>query len=213
MEQWAELRREHFVAGKSIKELARRDGAVAQHDPAGAAQRRRRRAIERAPGGSKLEPFKDGDPSAAARGSEAAGRPGPRAARAAGLHARARRSSMTTCARCGRCSRRRRGRFSGRSIGRARSASSMSGSRAREVPVGHGQTRRGWVVVACLGYSRAGAGVLVFSQADRGSAGRDRRLPAAAGRAAADAGLGSPGRHPRPRRPPDARRSPRSAAS
>ena len=32
-----------------------------------------------------------------------------------------------------------------------------------EVPVGHGQTRRGWVVVACLGYSGAGAGVLVFS--------------------------------------------------
>ena len=31
------------------------------------------------------------------------------------------------------------------------------------MPVGHGQTRRGWVVVACLGYSRAGAGVLVFS--------------------------------------------------
>ena len=34
-----------------------------------------------------------------------------------------------------------------------------------EVPVGHGQTRGGWVVVACLGYSRAGAGVLVFSKA------------------------------------------------
>lgn len=33
-----------------------------------------------------------------------------------------------------------------------------------EVPVGHGQTRRGWVVVACLGYSRAGAGALVFSK-------------------------------------------------
>jgi transposase len=32
-----------------------------------------------------------------------------------------------------------------------------------EVPVGHGQTRRGDVVVACLGCSRAGAGVLVFS--------------------------------------------------
>jgi hypothetical protein len=31
------------------------------------------------------------------------------------------------------------------------------------VPVGHGQTRRGWVVIACLGYSRAGSGVLVFS--------------------------------------------------
>jgi transposase len=33
-----------------------------------------------------------------------------------------------------------------------------------EVPVGHGQTRKGWVVVACLGYSRAGAGALVFTK-------------------------------------------------
>ena len=34
----------------------------------------------------------------------------------------------------------------------------------REVPVGHGQRRRGFVVVACLGYSRAGTGALVFSK-------------------------------------------------
>jgi transposase len=33
-----------------------------------------------------------------------------------------------------------------------------------EIPVGHGQQRRGWVVVACLGYSRAGAGTLIFSK-------------------------------------------------
>ncbi len=33
-----------------------------------------------------------------------------------------------------------------------------------EVPVGHGQTRKGYVVVACLGYSRAGAGALIFSK-------------------------------------------------
>lgn len=32
------------------------------------------------------------------------------------------------------------------------------------VPVGHGERRRGWVVVACLGYSRAAAGALVFSK-------------------------------------------------
>lgn len=32
------------------------------------------------------------------------------------------------------------------------------------IPVGHGQTRRGWVVVAGMGYSRAGAGALVFSK-------------------------------------------------
>jgi hypothetical protein len=31
-------------------------------------------------------------------------------------------------------------------------------------PVGHGQTRRAWVVIACLGYSRVGAGALIFSK-------------------------------------------------
>ena len=35
---------------------------------------------------------------------------------------------------------------------------------ARPVPVGQGQERRGYVVVSCLGYSRAGAGALVFSK-------------------------------------------------
>ena len=35
---------------------------------------------------------------------------------------------------------------------------------SRQVPVGHGQTRRGYVVVCCLGYSRVGAGALVFSK-------------------------------------------------
>ena len=35
---------------------------------------------------------------------------------------------------------------------------------SREVPVGCGQTRRGYVVVGCLPYSRAGAGALVFSK-------------------------------------------------
>lgn len=35
---------------------------------------------------------------------------------------------------------------------------------SREIPVGHGQTRRGWVVIACQGWSRAGAGALVFSK-------------------------------------------------
>jgi len=35
---------------------------------------------------------------------------------------------------------------------------------SREIPVGCGQTRRGYVVVGCLPYSRAGAGVLVFSK-------------------------------------------------
>src|SRR4029453_19621545 len=33
-----------------------------------------------------------------------------------------------------------------------------------EIPVGHGQTRRGYVVTAELGWSRAIAGALVFSK-------------------------------------------------
>ncbi|MGH2590537.1 MAG: IS21 family transposase, partial [Actinomycetota bacterium] len=32
------------------------------------------------------------------------------------------------------------------------------------IPVGRGQLRRGWVVTCCSGYSRAGAGALVFSK-------------------------------------------------
>src|SRR5437867_6692247 len=35
---------------------------------------------------------------------------------------------------------------------------------SREIAVGAGQTRRGYVVVGCLPYSRAGAGTLVFSK-------------------------------------------------
>ncbi len=37
VERWAELRREHFVRGVSIKELMRRTGLGAQHDQGGAA--------------------------------------------------------------------------------------------------------------------------------------------------------------------------------
>jgi hypothetical protein len=35
---------------------------------------------------------------------------------------------------------------------------------SREIPVGYGQTRVGYVVMACLGYSRVGAGALIFSK-------------------------------------------------
>lgn len=35
---------------------------------------------------------------------------------------------------------------------------------SEEIPVGHGQLRRGWVVTCCSGYSRAGAGALIFSK-------------------------------------------------
>jgi hypothetical protein len=56
VEQWAELRREHLVAGKSIQRVARSPGCR-QHDPAGAAQRLTP-SYQREPRPSVLEPFK-----------------------------------------------------------------------------------------------------------------------------------------------------------
>ena len=56
-----------------------------------------------------------------------------------------------------------RGRSSGRSTGRGEICQLDLWRPRLGVSVGHGQTRRGWVVIACLGYTRAGAGVLVIS--------------------------------------------------
>jgi hypothetical protein len=49
----------------------------------------------------------------------------------------------------------------------------------QEIAVGHGQTRRAWVVTAELGWSRALAGALVFSKEwpDIGSSRAWRRSP------------------------------------
>jgi hypothetical protein len=75
----------------------------------------------------------------------------------------------------------------------------------REIPVGHGQTRKGYVVVACLGYSRAGAGALIFSKQAPDLLAGIRQCLWKLGRARRDAGLGSSSWHPRLRGPPDAR--------
>ena len=109
----------------SIKELARRDGVVAQHDPAGAAQRARRRAIGGRRRPVEARSVQGRDPSAAEARTRSCRASGSASCSSRWAATAARRSSMTTCARSGRCSRRRRGRFSGRSIGRARSASSI----------------------------------------------------------------------------------------
>jgi len=50
---------------------------------------------------------------------------------------------------------------------------------SEKVPVGAVEHRRGWVVVACLGYSRAGAGALVFSKETPDLLWGDRALPLA----------------------------------
>ena len=57
VEQWAELRREHFVRGVSIKELARRTG-LARNTVRAALRSPGPPRYERASRGSKLDPFK-----------------------------------------------------------------------------------------------------------------------------------------------------------
>jgi hypothetical protein len=58
VEGWAELRREHFVRGVSIKELARRTG-LSRNTIRSALRATERPKYERAATGSKLDPFKD----------------------------------------------------------------------------------------------------------------------------------------------------------
>jgi hypothetical protein len=128
VEGWAGLRRERFVRGASIKELARRTG-MSRNTIRAALRAAEPPKYERAPAGSKLDPFKDEIHRLL---GEEPSMPGQRIRELIaplGLMA-ARRSSMTICARSGRCFS-ARGSSSGRSIGRARFASSISGSRGR----------------------------------------------------------------------------------
>ena len=59
VERWAEMRREHFVRGVSIKELARRTGMSRNTVRRGVARRASRRATSGRRRASKLDPFKD----------------------------------------------------------------------------------------------------------------------------------------------------------
>lgn len=161
VEQWAEIRRLHFVRGLSMREISRRTGlhrdtvSRAIHSDAPPAYRR-------APAGSKLDPFKaqiarllrdDPDLPGVRVGEllEPAGWAGGKTIlddylrEVRPLFAAARTTQRTIY---------RPGEICQFDVWQPRV----------EVPVGHGQTRAGWVVVACMGYSRAGAGALVFSK-------------------------------------------------
>lgn len=160
VEQWAEMRRMRFVLGLSIKEIARRTGRDRN-----TVRRALRAAVPpkycRASAGSKLDPFKEeihrllrDDPKL----------PGQRI-----------RELIQPLGYAGGKTivddylREVRPLFDPprtfqRSVYRPGEICQFDlWQPGSEVPVGHGQTRRGWVVVACLGYSRAGAGALIFS--------------------------------------------------
>ena len=162
MEQWAEVRRLFFVRGLSQREIHRRTGlhrdtirnAINSEVPP---------KYERVPAGSKLDPFKDeilrllrGDPKL----------PGQRVRElVAQLGFDGGKTIVDDYLREVRPLFAPRPRTFQRTVYRPGELCQFDLWEPRaEVPVGHGQTRRGWVVIACLGFSRVGAGALIFSK-------------------------------------------------
>jgi transposase len=162
VERWAELRREHFVRRVSIKELARRTG-LSRNTVRAALRSAEQPVYRRVASPSLLDPFKDeihrllGDD-----------------ARLTGVRVRelieplgfaGGKTIVDDCLREIRPLFLPPPRTFQRTVYRPGEICQFDlWEPSAEIPVGHGQTRRGWVVVACLGYSRAGAGALIFSK-------------------------------------------------
>jgi transposase len=162
VQQWAEVRRLHFVRGLSIREIHRRTG-LHRETIRNALKSDDAPRYSRAPAGSKLDPFKDEihrllreDPKL----------PGQRVRELiAQLGFDGGKTIVDDYLREVRPLFAPPPRTFQRTVYRPGEVCQFDLWEPKaEVPVGHGQTRRGWVVVACLGYSRAGAGALIFSK-------------------------------------------------
>ena len=162
MEGWAELRREHFVRKVSIKELARRTG-LSRNTVRAALRSDRPPSYERAAAGSRLDPFKDEIHRLLKADSKLTGVRIRELLEPLGCdvgktvvddYLREVRPLFLPPPRTFQRTIYRPGEICQFDVWQPR----------EEVPVGHGQTRCGWVVVACLGFSRAGAGTLIFSK-------------------------------------------------
>jgi transposase len=161
VERWAELRREHFVRGVPIKELARRYG-IDRNTVRRALRSDRPPRYERPRRPSKLDPFKDEIHRLLRRNPKLTGVRVRELIEPLGFE-----GSKTIVDDYLREVRPlfRHERTYQRTVYRAGEICQFDLWEPSEpVPVGHGQRRRGWVVVGCLGYSRAGAGALVFSR-------------------------------------------------
>jgi transposase len=162
VEQWAEVRRLRFVRGLSIREIRRRTGlhrdtirrALSSDEPP---------VYRRAPTGSKLDPFKDEIHRLLKRDPRL---PGQRIRELiAPLGFAGGKTIVDDYLREVRPLFLPPPRTFQRTVYRPGEICQFDLWEPKaEVPVGHGQTRRGWVVVACLGYSRAGAGALIFTK-------------------------------------------------
>jgi transposase len=162
VEQWAEIRRLHFVKGLSIKEIQRRTGLHRQTIRRALRAKRAPQYARRARG-SKLDPFREEIHRLL---SEEPRLPGVRVREL--LHEQGYAGSKTIL---DDYLRELRPLFLPRPRTYQRTSYRPGAlcqfdlwEPSRDVPVGSGQTRRGYVVLACLPYSRAGAGTLVFSK-------------------------------------------------
>jgi transposase len=162
VEQWAEIRRLHFVAGLSIKEIVRRTGRDRN------TVRRALRSTEapvyrRAPKASKLEPFKEEIHRLLGEDSKLPGQRVRELIEPLGYAGG--KSILDDYLREVRPLFAPPPRTFQRTIYRPGEICQFDvWEPSSHVAVGGAEQRRAWVVVACLGYSRAGAGALVFSK-------------------------------------------------
>lgn len=161
VEHWAEIRRLHFVDGVSIREIRRRTG-LHRETIRRALAAKRPPAYRRAKAPSKLDPFKE-EIERLLRSDHRM--PGTRIRELiAELGYEGGKTILDDHLR------EVRPRFAPRrtyqrTVYRPGEICQFDLWEPRgEIPVGHGQTRRGWVVTSALGYSRAGAGALIFSK-------------------------------------------------
>ena len=162
VEQWAELRREHFVAGKSIKRLVRETG-LSKNTIRRALRSETPPRYQRAPKAGVLEPFK---PEIHRLLKDDPRLPGVRVRELLEpFGCMVSKTVVDDYLREVRPLFLPPPRTFGRGVWRPGEVCQFDVWQPRDqIPVGHSQTRQGYVVIACLGYSRAGAGVLVFSK-------------------------------------------------
>lgn len=161
VEHWAEIRRMHFIDGVSIREIHRRSGLhretirralAAKHPP----------AYRRPNAPSKLDPFKE-EIERLLRSDHRI--PGTRIRELiAELGYEGGKTILDDHLRDVRPRFAPRRTYQ-RTVYRPGEICQFDLWEPRaEIPVGHGQTRRAWVVTSCLGFSRAGTGALIFSK-------------------------------------------------
>jgi transposase len=162
VEQWAEIRRMHFVKGLTIKEIARRTGRDRNTIRKALRSDRPPRYVRPARA-SKLEPFRE-EIHRLLR--EEPRLPGTRLRELIGeLGYEGGKTILDDYLREVRPLFLPRPRSYQRTQYRPGALCQFDlWEPSAEIPVGHGQLRRGYVVLACLPYSRAGAGALVFSK-------------------------------------------------